>query len=466
MKTFKRGEKMTEFRTEQDFIGKREVPSSAYYGIQALRASENFRISGQKEHPQMIRSIAEIKMAAAIVNRRVGRISDPAAQAIIDASADVISGKLNDYFIVDPIQGGAGTSLNMNANEVIANRALEILGEEKGNYSIVHPNDHVNCGQSTNDVYPSAGRITAIRLLNKGIRMLEELKTAWLKKAKDAGNIVELGRTELQDAVPVKFGDVFTAYASSAERDCERFKTAIEALLVLNMGGTAIGTGITAAPEYKEQIIPELSKICGIEFKRADDMIDATQNADTLVFVSGVVKSCAVNLSKIAHDLRLLSSGPRAGFGELKLEPKQNGSSIMPGKVNPVIPELINEIAFAIIGNDTAITHAAEAGQLELNAFEPIIFHSLFASIDYLCNGIAAFINCINTLTVDEEQCRENLEQSVWLATAVSPYIGYEAASKYAKKALREHKKVSEVLVEEKQFTEKELDDILNNSMT
>lgn len=456
---------MKSVRTEHDSIGTREVPGEAYYGVQALRASENFRISGQKEHPVMIRSMAEIKMAAASVNSETGRIDSTVSQAIIAACKEVAEGKLNDQFIVDPIQGGAGTSLNMNANEVIANRALELLGEEKGNYKIIHPNDHVNCGQSTNDVYPSAGRITSIRLLKRGTELLEQLRRAWLKKSEEAKDIVELGRTELQDAVPVRFGEVFHAYATSAQRDKERFGRAIEALSVLNMGGTAIGTGITAAPAYKEKIVPALSEITGIRFTQADDMIDATQNADSLVFVSGIVKSCAVTLSKIAHDIRLLSSGPRAGFGELKLEPKQNGSSIMPGKVNPVIPELINEIAFQIIGNDTAITHAAEAGQLELNAFEPIIFHALFTSIDYLCNGISAFIKCVDTLSVDEKQCKENLEQSVWLATAVSPYIGYEKAAKYAKKALSEHKKVSEVLLEETKFTEEDLDNMLAESI-
>ena len=357
---------MKSVRTEHDSIGTREVPGEAYYGVQALRASENFRISGQKEHPVMIRSMAEIKMAAASVNSETGRIDSTVAQAIIAACKEVAEGKLNDQFIVDPIQGGAGTSLNMNANEVIANRALELLGEEKGNYKIIHPNDHVNCGQSTNDVYPSAGRITSIRLLKRGTELLEQLRRAWLKKSEEAKDIVELGRTELQDAVPVRFGEVFHAYATSAQRDKERFGRAIEALSVLNMGGTAIGTGITAAPAYKEKIVPALSEITGIRFTQADDMIDATQNADSLVFVSGIVKSCAVTLSKIAHDIRLLSSGPRAGFGELKLEPKQNGSSIMPGKVNPVIPELINEIAFQIIGNDTACRGSGAVGTQRL----------------------------------------------------------------------------------------------------
>lgn len=456
---------MKEYRIEHDSLGNREVPKAAYYGVQALRASENFRISGSREHEVMIRSMAEIKLAAARVNAQAGRLEPAIARAVTEACEDVISGKFNDQFIVDPVQGGAGTSLNMNTNEVIANRALEILGEEKGNYKIVHPNDHINCGQSTNDVYPSAGRITAIRLLKKCTVQLERLKETWLKKAEGAEDIIELGRTELQDAVPIRFGEVFRAYASSAERDAARFNEAIKTLSVLNMGGTAIGTGITAAPLYKEKIVPALSAVTGIDFVRADDMVDATQNVDSLVYVSGIVKSCAVNISKIAHDLRLLSSGPRGGFGELNLEPRQNGSSIMPGKVNPVIPELINEIAFAVIGNDTTVTHAAEAGQLELNAFEPIIFHSLFTSIDYLCNGISAFITCIETLTVNEEQCRKNLEQSAWLATAVTPYIGYEAAAKCAKKALSEHKKVSEILVDEKQFTEKELDDILAKSL-
>ena len=354
---------MNVFREEHDALGSKKVPIDAYYGVQTLRAFENFRITGTRVHPEMIRSMVEIKLAAALTNEQASVLAKEKAEAIIDACKEILGGKYLDNFIVDSIQGGAGTSLNMNANEVIANRAIELLGKHKGDYSVVHPNDHVNCGQSTNDVYPSAGRIALIRLLNKNITELEKLHKAFSEKAEEFADVIKMGRTEMQDAVPVSFGQVFNAYATAVLRDIKRFALAAEAMSHLNMGGTAVGTGLNADNSYIKLIVPNLSEITGLPLKQANDLIDATQNLDSFVYVSGIVKSCAVTLSKIANDLRLMSSGPRAGFSEINLAPKQNGSSIMPGKVNPVIPEVINQIAFNIIGNDTTVTYASEEGQ-------------------------------------------------------------------------------------------------------
>lgn len=454
---------MQKFRIESDSIGEKQIPIDAYYGVQTLRAKENFQISGKKVHPEFVKSIVETKKASAIANKNSGALKEDVANAIIKACDDILSGKYVENFIVDAIQGGAGTSFNMNANEVIANVAIEYLGGEKGNYKIVHPNDHVNCGQSTNDVYPSAGKITIIKLLKKAIVALDDYYNALMKKSVEFEDVVKMGRTEMQDAVPVTFGQVFKAYAAPIKRDIKRFNQAIKELSVLNMGGTAIGTGITADKEYIKNIVPELSKVCGIEFTQADDLVEATQNLDSFVFVSGIVKSCATTLSKTANDLRLMSSGPRTGFGEINIPAKQNGSSIMPGKVNPVIPEVINEIAFNIIGNDTTVTMAVEAGQLELNAFEPIIFYCLFESIETLTNGLKAFKNsCIDGITVNEDICIEEIEQSTTTITALCPYIGYTKAASIAKKALKERKKIKDVLLEENIIDPSLIDSILD----
>lgn len=454
---------MNAFREEFDSLGRKEVPVEAYYGVQTLRASENFRITGQKVHPEIINSIVEIKLAAAITNKEAGVMDEYISGAIVKACREILDGKYTDNFIVDSIQGGAGTSLNMNANEVIANRAIEILGGIKGDYKVVHPNDHVNCGQSTNDVYPSAGKIAIIRLLKEAIERLDYLYNMLLKKADDFNDIIKMGRTEMQDAVPISFGQVFNAYASAIMRDKKRFASAITEMSKLNMGGTAVGTGINADSDYIRRIVPNLSDVTKLELTQADDLVDATQNLDSFVFVSGIVKSCATTLSKISNDLRLMSSGPRTGFSEINLAPKQNGSSIMPGKINPVIPEVINQIAFNIIGNDTTVTLAAEGGQLELNAFEPIIFHCLFESLDTLCNGISIFANdCIRDITVNPVQCKDNLDRSIGIVTALCPYIGYTEASKLAKRALKENKNIRDIVVNENILSEEELDNILN----
>ena len=454
---------MKKFREEYDSLGLKEVPIDAYYGVQSLRAAENFRISGTRVHPEIIKSITEIKMAAAITNKEAGVIDEKIANAMVQACEEILSGKLIDNFIVDSIQGGAGTSLNMNANEVIANRAIEILGGEKGNYSIVHPNDHANCGQSTNDVYPSAGKIAIIRLLEKTYKVLDTLYNTLVAKSSEFENIIKMGRTEMQDAVPISFGQVFGAYASAINRDKNRFKLAIEEMSKLNMGGTAVGTGITADDKYIKNIVPNLEKVTGIKLTQADDLIDATQNLDSFVYVSGIIKSCAATLSKISNDLRLMSSGPRTGFGEINLVPKQNGSSIMPGKVNPVIPEVMNQISFNVIGNDTTITYAAEAGQLELNAFEPIIFRCLFESLDTLCNGVGIFIkDCVSDITVNTTQCKTHLDRSIGIVTALCPYIGYTKAAELAKKALRENRNIRDIVILENIMSAEEIDKVLD----
>lgn len=452
------------FREEKDSIGAMQVPCDAYYGVQSLRAQENFKISGRKVHPELIRGMAEVKIAAAITNAEVNVLDEKIKEAIVKAGNEILNGKFLDSFIVDAIQGGAGTSMNMNANEVIANRAIEILGGKKGDYSIVHPNDHVNCGQSTNDAYPSAGKIAAIRLLSKAIDELVKLEKAFSKKAEEFKDVVKMGRTEMQDAVPMSLGQSFGAFAKAISRDIKRFHKAIDALSVLNMGATAIGTGINAEKLYIKKIVTNLSDITGLDLKQADDLVDATQNLDDFVYVSGIVKACACTISKISNDLRLMSSGPRTGFGEINLPPRQNGSSIMPGKVNPVMPEVMSQISFNIIGNDTTITMAAEAGQLELNAFEPIIFYCLFESLDTLTNGISAFIEyCVEGITANEEKCKGFIENSIGIITALCPYIGYTKAAAIAKKALRENKKVFEVLLEERVMSEKEINKIFDD---
>ncbi len=454
---------MENFRIECDSIGEKQVPIDAYYGVQTLRAHENFRISDTKTHKELIRAIVEIKKAAAITNGQAGVIKIDIANAMAQACDEILSGKFLDNFITDAIQGGAGTSLNMNANEVVSNRAIEILGGKKGDYSIVHPNDHANCGQSTNDAYPSAGKIAVIRLLNKAIDALKDFYDALKSKAVQFGGVIKMGRTEMQDAVPISFGQSFNAYASAVNRDILRFTKAIDTLSTLNMGGTAIGTTINADKDYVKNIVPNLCKVTGLNLRQAEDLVDATQNLDCFVYVSGIVKACATTLSKIANDLRLMSSGPRTGFAEINLPAKQNGSSIMPGKINPVIPEVINQIAFNVIGNDTTITMAVEAGQLELNAFEPVMFYCLFESLDTLTNGIKVFTkDCVNGITVNEDICVSEVEKSIGIVTALCPYVGYTKASELAKRALKEKKSIREILVEENLKFDEDLSRILD----
>lgn len=456
-------ERILRYRTEKDSLGTKEVPMEVYYGVQSMRASENFPITGLAMHPEIINSLAYIKKAAAVTNCEIGLLEKRRAEAIVQACDEILGGKLHEYFIVDPIQGGAGTSFNMNANEVIANRAIEILGGEKGDYSLIHPNDHVNCGQSTNDVVPTAGKMTTLRLLESLKKELVRLHEALSEKSEEFDHVIKMGRTQLQDAVPVRLGQEFQAYADAVLRDIRRMDKAMNEMRTLNLGGTAIGTGLNADKAYFRRIVPVLSEVSGIEFAQASDLIDATQNLDAFVSVSGTVKACAVTLSKIANDLRLMSSGPRTGFHEINLPARQNGSSIMPGKVNPVIPEVVNQVAFHVIGNDLTITMAAEAGQLELNAFEPIVFYSMFQSIDTLAHAVRTFVdNCVAGITANEAECRYLVENSVGVITAICPHIGYQKAADIAKKAIRTEKSVRSLILDEGLMTEEELEKILN----
>lgn len=455
--------KKTDYRVEKDSIGVKDIPEEVYYGVQTLRAAENFHITGLNMHPEIINSLAYIKKASAITNCEVGILEKKKAQAIVQACDEIIEGKFHDDFIVDPIQGGAGTSLNMNANEVIANRAIEILGGKKGDYTIVNPNDDVNCGQSTNDVIPTAGKMTSLHLLQNLKKQLLRLYDALNEKAKEFDHVIKMGRTQMQDAVPIRLGQEFKAYSVAIMRDIHRMDKAMDEMRTLNMGGTAIGTGINADENYLRRIVPNLSEISGMEFIQAFDLIDATQNLDSFVAVSGAVKACAVTLSKMSNDLRLMSSGPRAGFGEINLPAKQNSSSIMPGKVNPVIPEVVNQVAFNIIGNDMTITMAAEAGQLELNAFEPIIFYCMFQSIDTLGYAVETLVdNCIVGITANEERCRQLVENSVGIITAVCPYVGYEKTADIAKKAINSNESVRSLILKENIMDEEELSRILD----
>ncbi len=453
----------TEYRTEHDSIGEKQIPKDAYYGVQTLRAAENFFITGLKMHPEFINSFAQIKKAAAITNFEVGRLDKKRADAIVQACDEIVKGKFHDQFIVDPIQGGAGTSLNMNANEVIANRAIEIMGGEKGDYSVVNPNDHVNYGQSTNDVFPSCGRLTTLKLLYKAQAELERLYKALVKKSEEFDHVIKMGRTQLQDAIPIRLGQEFRAYATAIRRDINRFDRAKEEMRSLNLGGTAIGTGLNADVQYLQRVVRNIALISGLELVQAYDLIDATQNLDGYVACSGITKSCAVNLSKMCNDLRLMSSGPRTGLGEINLPARQNGSSIMPGKVNPVIPEVVNQVAFHVIGNDMTVAMAAEAGQLELNAFEPIIFYKLFQSIETISCAVHTLVdNCILGITANEEHCKELVENSVGIITAICPYVGYEKAAIVAKEAIRTGCSVRELVIRDNLLTQEQLDIILD----
>ena len=452
-----------EFRVEKDSIGTKDVPENVYYGVQSLRAAENFHITGLNMHPEIINSLAYIKKAAAITNCEAGLLDKRRTQAIVQACDEILEGKFREDFIVDPIQGGAGTSLNMNANEVIANRAIEILGGKKGDYSVVNPNDHVNCGQSTNDVIPTAGKMTSLRLLKKLKKQLLRLHSALEQKADEFDSVIKMGRTQLQDAVPIRLGQEFKAYSVAILRDLNRMDKAMDEMRTLNMGGTAVGTGLNADESYLRRIVPNLSEISGMDLVQAYDLIDATQNLDSFVAVSGAVKACAVTLSKIANDLRLMSSGPRAGFGEINLPAKQNGSSIMPGKVNPVIPEVVNQVAFNAIGNDMTITMAAEAGQLELNAFEPIIFYCLFQSIDTIAYAVNTFVdNCVIGITANETRCRYFVENSVGIITAICPYVGYQKAAEIAKEAIKTGESVRKLIIEKGLLTKEQMDEIMD----
>lgn len=455
---------MTEYmRLESDSIGEMEVPGEAYYGVQALRANENFPITGNSLNPDFIKNMARIKRAAAITNMRAGRLKPEIANAIESACNEVVCGMFASEFIVDGIQGGAGTSANMNMNEVIANRAIEMLCGKKGDYSIVHPNDHVNMAQSTNDVIPTAGKLTVLDLLKKLEKSLKKLDSVLYKKADEFDGVIKIGRTQLEDAVPMRLGQSFHAYATMIERDIDRMAKAKKEMYTVNMGATAIGTGINTSEYYFDHIVPTLAKVSGYPLVQADDLFDATENLDGFVRVSSCLKACAVNLSKMCNDLRILASGPKAGFGEITLPAMQNGSSIMPGKVNPVIPEVVSQVAFHIIGHDVTITMAAEAGQMELNAFEPVVFYNLFDSITTLTHAVDTLTdNCIIGITANKERCQKLLDASVGITTALCPYIGYKKAASLAKESLRTGIPVKKLVLKHGLMKEKQLDVVLD----
>ena len=423
-------------RTERDSIGEVLLPDDAYYGAQTARAKDNFPMTGRTMHPYMIDSLVQIKKAAAMANLRAGTLRPEIANAIIRACDEILSGKYRDQFIVDPVQGGAGTSANMNANEVIASRATEILGGAPGGHT-VHPNDHVNMAQSTNDVFPTAGKLTAIRLTEELLEALEKLIASLKSKAKENARVIKLGRTQLQDAVPMYVGQEFAAHANALRRCEMRIRKSLNEMYELNLGATAIGTSINASEGYLSCVIGLLADLAGEPLKAADDMIDATQNPDGFAALSSAVKNCALVMSKIANDMRLLSSGPCGGIEELKLPARQHGSSIMPGKINPVIPEVVTQAAFLVAGHDVTISMAVEAGQLELNAFEPVMLYRLFESLEVLAHAADTFrIRCIDGIVTDAEHCRTLLMQSAVIATALCPTFGYEKATAIVKKAL------------------------------
>lgn len=450
------------FRTESDSIGNHQVPIDAYYGVQTLRAKENFPITGQLLNPVFIRSLAYVKKASALTNGKLGLISEEVTQAMVDACEEVLTGKFDADFIADPIQGGAGTSMNMNINEVVANRANELLGGEKGSYDKVHPNDHVNYGQSTNDVIPTAGKITIYQLAQGLLKEMQRLENALTQKAEEFDSIVKMGRTQMQDAIPIRLGQEFKAYSIAVNRSYQRLTHILQEMLVVNMGATAIGTGLNADVNYVQQVVPCLAEVTGLDLIQAEDLVDGTQHIDSFSAVSGVLRTFALSLSKIANDLRLMSSGPRTGFNEINLPKKQNGSSIMPGKVNPVIPEVVSQVAYRVVGNDTTISMSVEAGQLELNAFEPVIFYSLFESIKILEHGVGTFIdNCILDITANADRCKELVDHSVGTITALVPHIGYQKAAVIAKRALNENIQVKELILQEALLNQEELDSIL-----
>ena len=451
-------------RTEHDLLGDREVPHEHYYGVQTLRAIENFNISGitLNFYPVIIEALATVKMAAAKANYDLGLLSKPITDAIVQACTEIINGKYHTHFVVDMIQGGAGTSTNMNANEVIANRALEILGYEKGEYKHCHPNNHVNLSQSTNDAYPTAVKIALINANKKLVDVLTDLIKAFKLKAEEFKNVIKMGRTQLQDAVPMTLGQSFEAYAATLEEEIKRLQQNSDLFLEVNMGATAIGTGINADSRYGAKVIEYLREITGSDIVLASNLIEATQDTGSFVMYSSAVKRLAVKLSKISNDLRLLSSGPRTGFNEINLPPMQPGSSIMPGKVNPVIPEVVNQIAFKVIGNDLTVTIAAEAGQLELNVMEPVIVQSIFESIEMLKNGMTTFTQkCISGITANETVCRDHVQNSIGLVTALNPVLGYETSTQLAKEALETNRGVYELVLEKKLLSKEELDNLL-----
>ncbi|MFI6304861.1 aspartate ammonia-lyase [Amycolatopsis thailandensis] len=451
-------------RVEHDLLGDKEVPADAYWGVHTARARENFPITGTaiSAYPHLIEALASVKEAAASANADLGLLEPDVAGAIRRACREIREGALHDQFVVDVIQGGAGTSTNMNANEVIANRALELLGHGKGDYARVHPNEHVNLGQSTNDAYPTAVNVATIIAVRELAEAMVVLEQAFATKAVEFHDLLKMGRTQLQDAVPMTLGQEFGTYAVMLGEDRLRLTEAVTLLHEINLGATAIGTGLNAAPGYAEAAVAHLREITGLPVVTAADLVEATQDCGAFVHLSGVLKRIAVKLSKSCNDLRLLSSGPRAGLNEINLPPVQAGSSIMPGKINPVIPEVVNQVAFEVIGNDVAVTMAAEAGQLQLNAFEPLILHSLSESITHLRSACLVLAErCVSGITANADVMRGYVENSIGLVTALNPSIGYAAATEIAKEALETGRGVAELVVEKGLLPAEELAKLL-----
>lgn len=451
------------YRIEADFMGEKKISTDAYYGIQTVRANENFPITGYNINEHLIEGFAIVKKSAAQANEAVGQLDSKIAQAIIQASEEIIAGKLHDQFTVDPIQGGAGTSSNMNANEVIANRALEILGHEKGAYSFVSPNSHVNMAQSTNDVFPTANRIALLKKVNILRDEMVKLVKAYEEKAEEFSDVLKMGRTHMQDAVPITLGQEFEAYAAVLLRDIERLDDASKYLYDINLGGTAVGTGLNANPEYITKVAEYLRENSGFDFQTAENLIDATQHTDAYTSLSAALKICMLNISKIANDFRLMASGPKVGLNEIKLPERQAGSSIMPGKVNPVMAEVVSQVAFQVIGNDSTISAASEAGQFELNVMEPVLVYNLLDSVKVMTNVLRVFREyCVSGIEANIEQLEHNIKTSIGIITAINPHIGYESATEIAREAFKTGKPVREICLAKGVLSEEDLDKILN----
>lgn len=453
------------FRVESDLLGELQVPAEAYYGVQTQRAINNYKVSGKHmcDYPEYVKAIAYVKLAAAEANHELGQLPDDVADAMCRACREIIDGKFHENFVTDMVQGGAGTSVNMNANEVIANRALELMGYEKGDYQHCWPNDHCNCGQSTNDVYPTTIRLTFIEMNKQLVAALERLVASFRKKGEEFKNNIKMGRTQLQDAVPMTSGQEFTAFANTLEEEIGNLNRNVELMLEINMGATAIGTGLNAVPGYAELCTKKLAELTGENFTLGKDLVEATPDTGDYVSYSGALKRLAVKLSKICNDLRLMASGPRCGLHEINLPPMAPGSSIMPGKVNPVIPEVTNQTCFKVIGNDTTVMIAAEAGQLQLNVMEPVITQCIIESQTWLGRAMDTLRErCVDGITVNAEHNAETVRNSIGIVTALNPYIGYKNSTKIAKEALETGASVYDLVLRDKILTKEKLDAILD----
>ncbi|WP_080873829.1 aspartate ammonia-lyase [Oceanobacillus timonensis] len=455
--------KKTDFRIEKDSLGQKTISQDAYYGVQTVRALENFPITEIPVHKELILALAEVKKAAALANMHIGMLPEDIGKAIVSAADEVLEGKLLDQFVVDSIQGGAGTSINMNMNEVLANRALEILGKERGDYSFCSPNTHVNMSQSTNDTIPTALKIASYRMAQELITTLQQLEKELVKKEAEFQNVLKMGRTHLQDAVPIQLSQEFSAYSEVVGRDINRITQVAEAMLTVNIGATAVGTGLNAKPEYMEKAVTQLSKQLGVKLHSAKNLVDGTQNTDAYTALSASLKVLAMNMSKICNDLRMMASGPMTGLQEITLPVKQPGSSIMPGKVNPVMIEVVNQAAFQVAGNDQSICMASEAGQFELNVMGPVITFNLLQSLQVMNNSLDVFTRyAVSDIEANVERCREYVEESYGIITALNPHLGYETAAKVVKQAIETGLTIKEICKAHDLLSEEELDTILD----